>query len=216
MHEAIACDLRDDRRGGDRCAGRVTFDDRALRASERGDGKAVAETDQLAANAVADAAQGVSQRRQVGLVQAPRVDPADTARDDDHPCGARQHERIELLAGLCAVLLGVVERTQRAQLARRQRLVVEQHRGRDQRPGEAASPRLVGAGDEAHAERTVESEQAVAAAAAAGGSAHPGVARRSRCGREASRWRTLRRRSRRRGRVPRTGCRRSSHGCRPS
>ena len=45
----------------------------------------------------------------------------------------------------------------------RERLVVDQHRGGDQRPGEAAAPGLVGAGDEAAAEAAVEGEQAARA-----------------------------------------------------
>jgi hypothetical protein len=58
------------------------------------------------------------------------------------------------------VLLGVVERAQCADVGRPQALEVEQHRGRDERPCERSAPRLVGAGDEAPAERAVEREQA--------------------------------------------------------
>ena len=45
-------------------------------------------------------------------------------------------------------------------------LVVEEDRGGDQRPGQAAAPRLVGAGDEAVVEPAVEVEEALAAAQA--------------------------------------------------
>ena len=47
-------------------------------------------------------------------------------------------------------------------------LVVEQHRGGDERAGEAAAAGLVGARHEADSERAVEGEQAVAAALVAG------------------------------------------------
>ena len=97
-------------------------------------------------------------------MQPARVDPAHAARHHDDPGGAAHDERVELLARLRGVLLGVVQRSQRAQLARGERVVVEQHAGRDQRPGEAAAPGLVGAGDEAEAEAAVEREQPPAAA----------------------------------------------------
>ena len=97
-------------------------------------------------------------------MQPARVDPAHAARDDDDARGAAQHERVELLARLVRVLLGVVQRAQRAQLAGGERLVVEQHAGRDERPGETAAAGLVGAGDEADAEAAVEREQPLAAA----------------------------------------------------
>ena len=47
--------------------------------------------------------------------------------------------------------------------AMRERLVVDQDRGGDQRPGQAAAPGLVGAGDVAALEAAVEGEQAAAA-----------------------------------------------------
>ena len=100
---------------------------------------------------------------EVRHVQAAVVDAAHAARDDDDAPRAREHARVELLARVVVVLLGVVERAQRAQLAGRQRLVVEQHRRRDQRPGETAATGLVGAGDETHAQPAVEGEEAVAA-----------------------------------------------------
>ncbi len=60
-------------------------------------------------------------------------------------------ERVELLARGGGVRLRVVERGERAQLARGDRVVVEEHRGRDERPGEAAAARLVGARHERRA-----------------------------------------------------------------
>ena len=105
-----------------------------------------------------------------------------TERDTtDDAARAGQHARIELLARRVVVLLGVVQRTQRAQLAGRQRRVVEQHRRGDERPGETAPPGLVGAGDEPHRQSPVEGEQAVADSRAAG----PSAERRSRALEEA-------------------------------
>ena len=115
------------------------------------------------------------------------VDAAHRARDDDDAPRAGEHARVERLARRVVVLLGVVERAERAQLARRQRVVVEQHRGGDERPGEAAAPGLVGAGDEPHAERAVEGEQAVAARAPPRPVRRPLRVRRTRSGRAASR-----------------------------
>ena len=80
-----------------------------------------------------------------------------------------------------SVLLGVVEGGQRATLGQRQRLEVEQDRGGDQRTGQATAPRLVGTGDEAHAQLAVVGEQPPAAAAALGRLARlarPGAAAR--------------------------------------
>ena len=164
-HEAVARDLGDDRGGGDRRARRVAVDDRALLAAEVRHREAVEQAQHLAADAVGDAARRVAQRREVGLVQAARVDAAHAARDDDDPRGGAHHERVERLARLDGVLLGVVERAEQAQLARGQRLVVEQHPGRHQRPGQAAATGLVGAGDQPEAEAAVEGEQPPAAAA---------------------------------------------------
>ena len=48
---------------------------------------------------------------------------------------------------------------ERAQVGQRQLLVVEQHRGGDQRPGEAAAAGLVGARHEAHAQPAVVTEE---------------------------------------------------------
>src|ERR687896_362073 len=95
------------------------------------------------------------------------VDPADAARGDGDARGRAQHARIELLAHLGRVLLGVVERGERAQVRERQPLVVEQHGRRHERAGEAAAARLVGPGDEADAEPAVEPEEAAAGGALA-------------------------------------------------
>jgi hypothetical protein len=82
-----------------------------------------------------------------------------------------------------------VQPGERAAVGMREGLVVDQHSGRDQGAGKAAPPGLVGAGDEAAAEATIEGEEP-------SGSRQPALvglalragARGCRCGREASRW----------------------------
>ena len=54
--------------------------------------------------------------------------------------------------------LRVVEPRERADLARRQPPVVEQHRGGCERPGQTAAPGLIGAGDEPVPELAVEAK----------------------------------------------------------
>ena len=122
---------------------------------------------QAQAAGAADAGQHVAQRGEVGLVQAALVYPAHAARRDGHARGGAEHARVEGLARLLGVLLRVVQRGERAQVAQGQALVVEQHRGGDERAGEAAAARLVGARHEAGAEGAVEAEEARAGRAAA-------------------------------------------------
>ena len=198
-HEAVTRDLRDHGRGGDRGAHRVAAHHRALLEARRRHGEPVGQAQGALAP---DPPQHVAERGQVGLVQAPLVDPADAAGGDGHLRRGAQHLRVQRLAHLHRVLLGVVERRQRPQLGQRQRLVVEQHGSRDERAGEAPAARLVGARDEAVAERAVVTEETAAArpppparparlAQADGRRAH-GL-RGVRCAWEASRWRRLRR-----------------------
>jgi hypothetical protein len=150
----------------------LAADHRAVRALQAGDAEAVGEAHHvLVGQAVGDAEDRVAKGGEVGLVQAAAVDRAHAARDHVHAQGAAQDERVELLARLGGVLLGVVQGAQRAQLARGDRVVVEQHPGGDQRAGEAAAPGLVRAGHQARAERAVESEQAPAAGGALAGAA---------------------------------------------
>jgi hypothetical protein len=54
--------------------------------------------------------------------------------------------------------LRVVEPRERARVTRRQALVVEQHPGDDDRPGQAPATGFVGAGDIASAEGAIEPE----------------------------------------------------------
>src|SRR6202042_3034171 len=65
----------------------------------------------------------------------------------------------QLRARLVGLLLGIVQRAEGTDLPGTDRVEVEQHRGGDERPGEAASPGFIGTGDEPHAQRTVELEQ---------------------------------------------------------
>jgi hypothetical protein len=93
-------------------------------------------------------------------VQAVLVDPAHAARGDGHARRGADHQRVEGLPLFDVVDLRVVEAGERPYLAGGQALVVEQHSGRDQRPGEASAPRLVGPRDEAAAVGAIEAEEA--------------------------------------------------------
>src|ERR1700751_4508014 len=73
--------------------------------------------------------------------------------------GAHRDTIATLAAFRRGLLFGVVERAQRADLARADALEVEQDRGGDQGAGEAAPTGLVRSGDETHAERAVELEE---------------------------------------------------------
>ena len=92
-------------------------------------------------------------------MQAASVDPAHAAHRDRDPRRRPHDDRVQRLALLGGPLLGVVEVAERAAVAQREPLVVEQDRGGDQRARERAAPGLVGAGDEARAELAVEAEQ---------------------------------------------------------
>ena len=164
-HVAVAGHLGDDRGGGDRGAGGVAVDDRALGTPEVRHREAVHEARDLARHTVGDTAQRVAQRGEVGVVQAAGVDPAHAARDDRDPRRAAQHQRVELLARLGGVLLGVVQRAS-ARISRGgERLVVEQHAGGHQRPRQTAAAGLVRTRHQSHAEAAVEGEQPPAARA---------------------------------------------------
>jgi hypothetical protein len=91
-------------------------------------------------------------------VEPARVDAAHAADHDRRPRRGAKDERIELLATGLVVLLRVVQACERAAVGQRQALEIEQDGGRDERPGEAAAPRLVGTSDEALPERPIEGE----------------------------------------------------------
>ncbi len=93
--------------------------------------------------------------------------PAGAAHDDADPLGGAQHAGEELGPLLGVHLLGVVQAGEGAAIGVGERLVVDQHRGGDQRSGEATAPGLVGAGDPAAAETAVEGEEPARAGQAA-------------------------------------------------
>ena len=140
LHEAVARDLGDHGGGGDRGRGGVAADDVALLEARRRDREAVGQAD---AALDADAAQRVDNAARLVLCR-PRSSIPRTQREvtaTSH--GGAQHARVQHLAHLQRVLLGVVERAQRAPVRQRERLVVEQHGGGDQRarPGSRGRPR---------------------------------------------------------------------------
>ena len=119
-------------------------------------------------------------------MQAVAVDAAHAARDDDDLGGRAHDDRVELVARLGVVLLGVVERGEPADLADAEGLDVEEHGRGDERTGEASPAGLVGPGDPAHAQATVELEEATPRAAlgprATPAGSRPGGARDGRGG----------------------------------
>jgi hypothetical protein len=199
LHEAVARDLGDHRRRGDRGAHRVAAHDRALLEARRRDWEAVG---QAQAAVAAHARENVAQRGQVRLVEPTLVDAAHAPRRHRDARGGAEHARVERLAHLGRVLLGVVQLRQGAQVAQGQRLVVEQDRRGDERACEAAAAGLVGAGHEPGAESAVEPEEARArraplglagAAGCGGGGAGGSGVRGARCAWAASRWQRRRR-----------------------
>ena len=172
VHVAVARDLGDDRRRRDRGARRVAADDRALLVPEVRHREAVDEADAARA---ARRARSASRSAARFVRCSPRASIPRTQRETT---ATRAAVRITIGSSSSrasrVVLLGVVERAERAHLAHADALEVEQHGGRDERPGEAAAPGLVGAGDEARADRAVE------VARAAGRSTPRGLRRRAR------------------------------------
>ena len=105
-----------------------------------------------------------AQAAEIRAVQAVAVD--DCRRNHPHRDAgrARGDGPEELLPPRRIDLLRVIEETERANAVVAQALVVEQHAGRDERPGEAAAPGLVRARHEADAESAVEGEELAARA----------------------------------------------------
>src|SRR4051794_25415325 len=103
VHEAIARDLRDDRRRRDGRALGVAVDDRPQWVLELlAEREAVAQAEDAGTG---DPAQGIAQRGQVRAVQPAPVDPARAAADDVHLRRDAHDPRVELLARLGRVLL---------------------------------------------------------------------------------------------------------------
>ncbi len=78
---------------------------------------------------------------------------------DDHLLGAGDHGMEELLAALGCALLRVVQVAERPHLVVAETAVVQEDARNDQRAGKAAAPGLVGAGNKARAELSVEPEE---------------------------------------------------------
>ena len=177
VHVAVARDLRDHRGGGDRRARGVAADHRALLVAEvagpgsRRSGRRTGHARRARARRAAP--RGWSR---AGRARRSR---ARSARRSPPRRGAHDH-REELLARLGVCCLESLSAASARTLATApSALEVEQHRRGDERAGEAAPPGLVGAGDEAGAERAIEVEE------------------------PASRWRRLRGRAARLRRPPR-------------
>ena len=102
VHEAVARDLRDDRGGGDRRAGRVAVDDRALLVAEVRHREAVDEA-HAAGHARRRAARRAARRGWSCAGRARRCRARSARRR--RPCARAQHERVELLArlGVCCL-----------------------------------------------------------------------------------------------------------------
>src|SRR5262249_38386132 len=84
----------------------------------------------------------------------------------DDPLGTSEDGAVELLARRLAALLRVVQAGERPDLVVAQLRVVEQYARHQKRPRERPAARLVGAGDEAHAELAVELEKLASGTAA--------------------------------------------------
>src|SRR5918992_2065569 len=88
-------------------------------------------------------------------------------RDHAHadPGGAADDGAEQLLPLERSHLLRVVQRRERPDSVMAEALVVEEHPGDDERPGQRAAAGLVGSGHEARTEPAVEREKALAARA---------------------------------------------------
>lgn len=158
-HVAIAGLLGDHRRRGDRRALGIPADHRSLFVADAGHRKPIA---QAYTPRAADARQSIAQRSQIRDVEAVSVDPRRASRDDRDLGSDSKNHGIQLRAHRRGLLLGVVQRTERANLGGTDLFEVEQHTRGDQGPGEAAPAGFIGAGDEAEPEGAVEPEQTTA------------------------------------------------------
>jgi hypothetical protein len=94
-------------------------------------------------------------------VHAAAIDLARGRDDHAHPGGTGQYGLVQLLALGDRARLRIVELRERCADTTLETAVVEEHRCGHERPGERAPPRLVGAGDERHAESAVVAQQTV-------------------------------------------------------
>ena len=141
LHEAVAGDLGDHRRRRDR---RARSRRRRRRGAARSPSAGTGNPSERQIPPATPTRRRVSdERRQVRLVQAALVDPAHAARRDRDAGRGPQHARVQHLAHLQRVLLGVVERAQRAAVrqARASRSRTAPRRRPAARPGSRGRPR---------------------------------------------------------------------------
>ena len=160
-HHPVARHLGDDRGGGDRGALLVAVDDGAVLRRGRPEPEAV---DQADLGRRRELREHGAQAGEVRAVQPFAVDLGRGNGAHDDPLGAADDGAEEPLALGLAALLRVVQERERADAVVAQPRVVEQDARDEQRPGERPPARLVGAGDEARAEPTVELEKLPAGA----------------------------------------------------
>jgi hypothetical protein len=161
-HDAVADDLRDDRRGSDGCTPRVAVHDRAVRRSGRSETEAVHET---CLGRRMKVGQNRTHAREIRAVESLSIDCTYGNDPDADRRRARADGLEEDLPLLDRDLLRVIQRGERPYPRPPQELIVEKDARDHERPGEGAAPGLVGAGDEAHAEPAIESEKTLAAGA---------------------------------------------------
>src|SRR6476646_7014236 len=158
-HQAVARHLRHDRGRGNRRAFLVAVDDGSVLRRSRAEPEAVDEA------GLGRRSQRLEHRPQAGEVRAVQAVAVDVAgRDHAHgdALRARDDGAEEVLAPLRRALLRVVEKAERPDAVVAQRAVVEENARHDERAGERAAPRLVGAGDEARAEASIEAQEPLA------------------------------------------------------
>jgi hypothetical protein len=107
-----------------------------------------------------DRGQGARQQAEVRAVEAVPVDGRRAGDEHDDLVGLAKDRLGDAVADVGGQALGVVEVAERAAAAGGQPLEVEAHRRDDQRAGQAAAPRLVGARHPPGPERAVVGEQA--------------------------------------------------------
>ena len=156
-HRAIPHDLRHDGCGGDRSAALVPVDDGQVLRRRRPEPEAV---DEASLGRRRQCAQAGSHRLQVRPVETRSVDLR--GRDDPHRERRRAaHYPAENLLPLARrQLLGVVEPRKRANAMIPKALVVEEHSGDYEWPGQTAASGLVHARDETEPELPVELKEA--------------------------------------------------------
>lgn len=155
-HRAVADNLRDDRRRGNRGALLVSVDDGAVGRRRGAEPETVDET---CLGGRRERGESSGERAQVRAMQAEAIDLAGGHRLNGDAGGAGEDSAEDLLALVRAELLRVVQETKACGPTTAHESVVEQHPRGDERPGEASPPRLVGPCDKANAESAVESEK---------------------------------------------------------